>query len=281
MAPEQLRNEDIDRRCDVYAAGVMLWELLTGRRRFRADSEGAVVTLVLTGPKQSPRDVVPSVPEAIDAVCMRAMERDANDRYPTAMAFAEALENAAIASGISIATPRAVAAFVNELGAHERPDLSGIEAPVSIVPSSRTSRPAAETPSIAPTTPREIVSTTNDVASVVVSNVAGAPGAGRKRTVLIAAGAAVLLGVTVLLVKAIGGGDSAPAAAAHPAETALAAAVIEPPPPTASVEASATIPATSASASASIAPPQTRPAESRRSTAPSRPAPTPFHPSDL
>src|SRR5690606_5429604 len=80
MPPEQLLGEPVDRRCDVYAAGVVLWEELVGRRLFRADSEGALLQQILTGPAHSPRELQPSVPEAIDHVCMRALTRHPAER---------------------------------------------------------------------------------------------------------------------------------------------------------------------------------------------------------
>ncbi|MCA9588320.1 MAG: serine/threonine protein kinase, partial [Myxococcales bacterium] len=54
MPPEQLRGGDVTRKCDVYAAGVMLWELLTGQRLFSGDNEGAVVARVLEGRIERP-----------------------------------------------------------------------------------------------------------------------------------------------------------------------------------------------------------------------------------
>lgn len=113
MSPEQLRAEEIDRRSDVYAIGVVLWELLTGQRLFKAPSDGALVASVMSGPRASPAQVDPAIPPALDAVCMRALAAT-NARFATAAEFADALEDAATQAGIHPASPRAVGRFVEQ-----------------------------------------------------------------------------------------------------------------------------------------------------------------------
>ncbi|NUQ76271.1 MAG: serine/threonine protein kinase [Polyangiaceae bacterium] len=115
MAPEQVRSELLDRRADIYAAGVVLWEMLASERLMRGDNDGAIVERILAGISRSPRDVVPSVPEPLAAVCMRALCFEKEGRFPTAAAFAEAVEAAAHEAGIVVATPRAVSALLKEL----------------------------------------------------------------------------------------------------------------------------------------------------------------------
>jgi len=115
MAPEQVRSEPIDRRADIYAAGVVLWEMLASERLMRGDNDGAIVERILAGVSRSPRDVVPSVPEPLAAVCMRALRFEREERFPTAAAFADALEAAALEAGLAIATPRAVSALLKDL----------------------------------------------------------------------------------------------------------------------------------------------------------------------
>ncbi len=120
MSPEQIQSRPVDRRTDVYAAGVVFWELLAGRRLFTADNDGALVHAVLQGPTERPGGTKSTVPGPIGDVCMRALKTDPAKRYVSAMAFAESLENAAAASQTQIATSRAVAAYVKELGAHQK-----------------------------------------------------------------------------------------------------------------------------------------------------------------
>ena len=122
MPPEQLLGDPMDHRCDVYAAGAVLWETLVGRRLYRADSDGRLVKMIISGPELTPRKANPRVPPAIDRVCMAALESSPEDRHATAAAFAEALEEAAEKDGIAIATNRAVAAYVEQSGAHKKLD---------------------------------------------------------------------------------------------------------------------------------------------------------------
>ena len=114
MSPEQVREGPVDRRCDVYAAGCVLWEMLVGQRLFRADNDGALLHVVMAGVKRAPRDANPDVPPAIDAACMRALEA-LEMRYPSTAAFAEAVEEAAAEAGVVIAASRSVGALVTQV----------------------------------------------------------------------------------------------------------------------------------------------------------------------
>ncbi|WP_437721989.1 protein kinase domain-containing protein [Sorangium sp. So ce861] len=127
MAPEQIQAEQVDRRSDVYSAGVVLWEMLTEERLFKADNDGALIAQILKGPPAGPRAVVPSVAAALDTICMRALRADPDDRFPTAAAFAEALEEAAAQTpGLAVSSPRAVEALIKEVG------LRDVTAPISV-----------------------------------------------------------------------------------------------------------------------------------------------------
>jgi serine/threonine-protein kinase len=108
MAPEQLQGKEVDRRVDVYAAGCVLWELLTGQRLFSADNDAALACGILAGPDRTPRQVRFDVPGALDDACMQAL-LPVDRRFVSAQAFAEALESAANEAGIGVARPRAVA----------------------------------------------------------------------------------------------------------------------------------------------------------------------------
>ena len=115
MSPEQILSEKIDRRCDIYAAGVVLWTLLTGEKYIQAENEGAIIHKILEGSKESVRKRNPEIPAPIDAVCTCALAVNPNERHATAAIFAEALEEAALASGIPVAKPRMVAALLKQL----------------------------------------------------------------------------------------------------------------------------------------------------------------------
>jgi serine/threonine-protein kinase len=92
MAPEQLTGARLDRRADIYAAGVVLWESLTGRRLFTANAPAALVAQVMGGPAHAPSYHRADVPEELDRVVMHALSWHRQNRYQTAMDFAVALE---------------------------------------------------------------------------------------------------------------------------------------------------------------------------------------------
>jgi serine/threonine protein kinase len=95
MPPEQLRGEAA-RTTDVYAAGVVLWEALAGRRLFDAESEGDLVTKVIQGCREPPSAWMEGVAPELDAITMRALNRDPKRRFPTARDMARALEDAVV-----------------------------------------------------------------------------------------------------------------------------------------------------------------------------------------
>lgn len=106
MAPEQARGEiDIDRRADVFAAGIVFWEALAHRRLFKAQNEAATLARVLQEPILPLHQAAPHLSPALCRVVMRALERDREKRIPTCAEFADALERAGLASG-EIGSPR-------------------------------------------------------------------------------------------------------------------------------------------------------------------------------
>jgi serine/threonine-protein kinase len=119
LAPEQVLSEPVDRRADIYSAGVLLWGLLAGRRMIRGDNDGAIVAQILAQKRPSARAENPAVPPALDAICLAAIALDPAERPATASAFGEAIESAAARDGVAIASSRAVATLVKELEAHE------------------------------------------------------------------------------------------------------------------------------------------------------------------
>lgn len=112
MAPEQTTSEPVDRRVDVFTAGIVLWETLCGRRLFKGQSDAEVLRKLLDKPIPRLRDMAPAYSEALDDVCARALARSVDDRFDTAAHFAEALEHAA--QPLGIATPKQVGAYVRE-----------------------------------------------------------------------------------------------------------------------------------------------------------------------
>ena len=95
MPPEQQFGEPVDRRSDVYAAGIVLWELLVGRRLFTARDEDELVRQMFEGRIAPPSTVAPApVPRAIDHVVLRALSRKREDRWWSAEQMANALRDA-------------------------------------------------------------------------------------------------------------------------------------------------------------------------------------------
>jgi serine/threonine-protein kinase len=92
MAPEQILGQVIDRRVDVFAAGVVLWEALAGRRLFKADNPGQTVQRVLNEDVPRLVDIAPGVSQALSDAVARAIDRNVGLRFPSAVAFAHALE---------------------------------------------------------------------------------------------------------------------------------------------------------------------------------------------
>ena len=94
MAPEQLRGGAVARQADVYAASVVLWEALVGKRLFRGDTHSEIVGEVLAGRIPLPSSVNPAL-DAFDAVVMRGLSASPAERFETARQMAVALERAA------------------------------------------------------------------------------------------------------------------------------------------------------------------------------------------
>jgi serine/threonine protein kinase len=110
MAPEQLRCREVDRRTDIYSAGVVLWETLTAERLFSADTEIGTMALVLEKSVDAPSSRAAGVSPALDDVVMKALQRDPASRFESADAMAEALERA-----VHPATARDVGLWLREL----------------------------------------------------------------------------------------------------------------------------------------------------------------------
>ncbi|HEV8549041.1 MAG TPA: serine/threonine-protein kinase [Polyangiaceae bacterium] len=105
MAPEQAHGARVDRRADVWSAGVTLWEAITGTRLFKADNEAASLRLTLSGTITRPSEHRADVPGELDAIVMRALRRDPIARFPTALAMAEALRAWGERQHVAVAAP--------------------------------------------------------------------------------------------------------------------------------------------------------------------------------
>ncbi|WP_437597208.1 serine/threonine-protein kinase [Sorangium sp. So ce590] len=95
MAPEQVRGDAIDRRVDVFAMGIVLYALTTGKHPFRRESEGATLFAISSpDPVLAPHEFDADYPASLEAVLLRALEKDRDQRYATANELLRALDKA-------------------------------------------------------------------------------------------------------------------------------------------------------------------------------------------
>jgi eukaryotic-like serine/threonine-protein kinase len=132
MSPEQLMSEPLDRRSDLFAVGIMMWNALTGQELFSADSYEQILVNVLQ--KEVPAPSTYGSPSCLDEICLRALDRARDGRYASADEMAATLMKVAAANGL-IAPPTAVGAFVRRQIANvDLERRKRIEAMVSLEP---------------------------------------------------------------------------------------------------------------------------------------------------
>jgi serine/threonine-protein kinase len=111
MAPEQIQSGAVTRRTDIYAASIILWEMLVGRRLFQGESEAAVVHAILSSTPPAP-SAVAGVPPALDRIVLRGLAANPEARFQSAQDMALAIEKA-----VDIALPSEVGAWVQSIAA--------------------------------------------------------------------------------------------------------------------------------------------------------------------
>jgi eukaryotic-like serine/threonine-protein kinase len=225
MSPEQARGHRVDRRCDVWAAGVVVWELVTGRKLY--DHEDDVATLLSVVTEEPPRlaQVLQGVPASLDEAVAYALTSDVSRRCPSAETLRCMLESAWDECG-GMATPGELGAFVRQTVGHklaERRSLTmrgrssspDLTSPASSAPMTPGTEPEV------PAVPREDGTKTAISAAVPAAEQRSAPGPVRqwRRSLglgLAAAGAVVAVAVAVSV--------------AQPTEVVRATAIAQPGP---------------------------------------------------
>jgi serine/threonine protein kinase len=260
MSPEQLHSLPVDRRADIYAAAVMLWEALVGARLFAGDSEGATIGKVLSAPVDPPSVARPGLGDGFDACVMRGLARDRDARFATAKEMAIALQDAAGRGGL--ASAHEIGVWVERL-AHD--DLADRAARITELESARSSRggpiAAAREPDVSTVT----VAQTNEATHRSKRPIAWTAGA-----LALAAGTAAVLGLARTPASS---SSSAPGAVVTESESAppVAATVATASPAPLPLSSNAPSPTTSPATSSTTPPrpPMTRRAAPRSSASPS------------
>jgi serine/threonine-protein kinase len=242
MSPEQLRaSRDVDARADIWAVGVVLYELLTGCLPFDGDGLPELCTAILTMPPVSLRQRRPELPAGLQAVIERCLEKEAERRFQNVAELAQELRP--FASPAAASRIDHVVSVLSEAGEAIRPPTP--------VPGDSTSRLLSQAATLGAAEAREVLTTNSTAASsrevLPDGTISGWP---RRRAAILAG--AVL---TVLAVVAFVGLGRRPAETAAPATSGTPAAVVLAPPPTATpVEAPAVDPALDPAAAPATAP---------------------------
>lgn len=289
MAPEQvLSGDDVDRRADVFALGITLFMLITGRHPFKTNTKQSVLGAITSQePATPPRKFTPACPPALEAVVLKALEKDPANRYQSTEAMRVALENAvpeAFAPRFETQVREYLSRVMGDRAAARREALrrfqlsaderalanvdTGAQLPIAsqsagslraIVVDGGGSQPSmlAVNPLTAPGD--AAVAPGNDQPTVI-----GARRRGRRVAAALVASAGLAALAAALVVKggAPSSDSSSPAAAPVPMATLEAPAVAPPAPPTAAsaaVPAASAVPPVSASAAPQAAPAAIRP----------------------
>ncbi|MCB9585241.1 MAG: serine/threonine protein kinase [Polyangiaceae bacterium] len=200
MAPEQFGGGEMDRRVDVFAAGVVLWEALTSRRLFAGQDVAETLGRIASGKVEAPSKFRPEITPELDAVVLQALASDREQRFPTALAFAEAIEGA-----VRVASSREIGAWVDTnaaIGLGERSArLSEVESSSHIV-----AKPVAVAAPVSARTSMPIVESTDLSTARTLVVAPGRPSALRKVLGFAAAGlgGAVLVLLIVVLLRPSG-----------------------------------------------------------------------------
>ena len=250
MSPEQAWGKPVDARSDIFSLGSLLFEMLTGRRLFAGDSEISVLESVRDCRVERPQAIDPAIPGEIDALVMKALEREPENRFPSAGAMQKEIERV-LQSQRRSPSPADLAGYMHRLFSGEaRAQEAGAGAAASGTAASWTGVGSLPSPPAS--------STGSQVKAIAApagaTGVQKLEGEAKGRTMLwLAIAAAVLLGIGLYYflgrtkTPAAPPTEAPPAAAASTGATSTGATGATEPP-------SATLPATGATGSTPVAP---------------------------
>src|SRR5204863_9100797 len=104
MSPEQVHGEGIDRRTDIFALGVVLWELTTGQRLFRMESDLDTLAKVQECNVPRPSTLIRGYPLDLEKIVLKALAKNKGERYKTSREFSRALQSLLMKRGLVIAS---------------------------------------------------------------------------------------------------------------------------------------------------------------------------------
>jgi len=210
MSPEQVKGGNTDARSDLYSVGISLYELITGKPPFHADSDYSLMAAQLQQQPTPPIEMRPDLPAPLNEIILTAMEKDPDKRFQTADAFRNAISNVAstlpkptVAPVIPAGRPAASAAtelFQGTLPTASAPRISPatLQSPSSPLPS-QTPPPTASAQHISAQPPApQPVSVPPQAAPVPQAPVAASTRSGGHRGLYMSLGALIVLGVLVL-----------------------------------------------------------------------------------
>ncbi len=126
MSPEQCMSRPVDARSDIFSMGIVLWELATGLRLYKLDSELMILKEITEGKVRPPRDVNQQIPAELEAIILKALEKRPKDRFSSALEMHMALEEFMKNQGLISSTVH-LSAFMRELFKDKLENLRKIE----------------------------------------------------------------------------------------------------------------------------------------------------------
>ena len=187
MSPEQVRGLPIDRRSDIFAVGVIIYEMLTGEKLFVGESDFSTLEKVRNAEVPAPRQYNPNIPAGLEKVVMKGLAREAEERYQWASDLQEDLMRFLLA-GDAIYSGKHLAAFMKDafaedvLRENEKMErFAGVEKPDSMESSTVSAPPKAPTPAPAPAPPPAAPRRNTAQPSAAISALSGSAG-GRRPT---------------------------------------------------------------------------------------------------